>query len=49
MSLRIQTPLLNRSKVRQFALKMAESRVHKLTRVGEPFYQRCETQLKPLL
>ena len=46
MSVRIKTPLLNRSKVRQFALKMAEQRVHQLTRVGDPFYQRCETNLK---
>ena len=46
MSLRIKTPLFNRSKVRQFALKMAEQRVHKLTRVGDPFYQRCETNLQ---
>jgi len=40
------TPLLNRSKVRQFALAMAETRAHKFTRVGDEFFTRCEVQLK---
>jgi hypothetical protein len=40
------TPLLNRSKVRQFALTMAEQRAHKFTRVGDEFFTRCEAQLK---
>jgi len=40
------TPLLNRSKVRQFALTMAEKRAHKFTRVADEFFTRCEAQLK---
>jgi hypothetical protein len=40
------TPLLNRSKVRQFALAMAADRHHKFTRVGDEFFTRCEAQLK---
>ncbi|MEQ2009518.1 MAG: hypothetical protein ABMA26_22275 [Limisphaerales bacterium] len=38
--------MLNRSKVRQFALTMAEQRAHKFTRVGSEFFVRCEVQLK---
>lgn len=41
-----RTPLLNQSQVRQFALAMAEKRAHKFTRVGGPFFVRCEVQLK---
>ena len=40
------TPLLNRSKVRPFALTMAEHRAHKFNRVGGEFFVRCEVQLK---
>ncbi len=38
--------MLNRSKVRQFALTMAASRAHKFNRVGGEFFVRCEVQLK---
>jgi hypothetical protein len=38
--------MLNRSKVRQFALTMAEQRAHKFNRVGSEFFVRCEVQLK---
>ena len=41
-----QTPMLNRSKVRQFTLTMAGQRAHKFTRIGSEFYLRCEAQLK---
>ncbi|NBU11626.1 MAG: hypothetical protein EBS84_21945 [Proteobacteria bacterium] len=46
MSADCKTPLLNRSKVRQFALTMAEQRAHKFNRVGGEFFVRCEVQLK---
>ena len=38
--------MLNRRKVKLFALEMAKSRAHKFTRVGSEFYDRCEAQLK---
>lgn len=41
-----QTPMLNRSKVRQFTMTRAEQRAHTFTRVGSEFYLRCEAQLK---
>ena len=46
MSHETKTPLLNRSKVRQFTLAMAEGRAHRFTRVGSEFFVRCEVQLK---
>ncbi len=38
--------LINRSKVKQFALEMAKSRAHKFTRVGGDFIAKCEGHLK---
>jgi len=38
--------MLNRRKVKLFALEMAKSRAHKFTRVGKEFYDRCEVNLK---
>ena len=49
MSTQIKTPLLNRSKVKQFALAMAGERVHRLTRVGSPFHLKCEANLKEFI
>lgn len=46
MSADCKTPLLNRSKVRQFALAMAANRARKFNRVGSEFFVRCEVQLK---
>ena len=46
MSLEIKTPLLNRSKVKRFALDMAANRAHKFTRVGGEFFLKCEANLK---
>lgn len=46
MSADCKTPLLNRSKVKQFTMTMAEKRAHKFTRVGGEFFVRCEVQLK---
>ena len=46
MSLQIKTPLLNRSKVKQFALDMSQQRAHRFTRVGSDFYVKCEANLK---
>ncbi len=41
--------LINRSKVKQFALEMAKGRAHKFTRVGSDFYVKCEGQLKSFI
>ncbi len=41
--------LINRSKVKQFALEMAKGRAHKFTRVGGDFFTRCEGQLKEFI
>lgn len=45
MSVESKTPMLNRSKVKQFTMTMAEQRAHKFTRVGSEFFVRCEVQL----
>ena len=49
MSGKIKTPLLNRSKVKQFALAMAEQRAHRFTRVGSEFFLQCEANLKTFI
>jgi hypothetical protein len=36
------TRLINRARVKQFALAVAEKRAHRFTRVGEEFLLRCE-------
>lgn len=41
--------MINRSKVKLFALEMAKSRAHKFTRVGSGFYDRCEVNLKAFI
>ena len=38
--------MLNKRKVKLFALGMAKTRAHKFTRVGKEFYDRCEVNLK---
>jgi hypothetical protein len=38
--------MLNKRKVKLFALEMAKTRAHKFTRVGKEFYDRCEVNLK---
>jgi len=38
--------MINRRKVKLFALEMAKSRAHTFTRVGKEFFDRCEAQLK---
>ena len=38
--------LINRKKVKEFALEMAKSRAHRFTRVGSGFLVRCEGILK---
>ena len=38
--------MINRRKVKMFALEMAKSRAHNFTRVGNEFIDRCEAQLK---
>ena len=41
--------LINRSKVKEFALEMAKGRSHKFTRVGRDFYIKCEANLKTFI
>ncbi len=41
--------MINRRKVRLYALEMAKSRAHKFTRVGSEFYDRCEVNLKAFI
>jgi len=38
--------MINKRKVKLFALEMAKTRAHKFTRVGKEFYDRCEVNLK---
>ena len=41
--------MVNRRKVKLFALEMAKSRHHKITRVGSGFYILCEAKLKEFI
>jgi hypothetical protein len=41
--------MINRRKVKLFALEMAKSRAHKFTRVGSEFYDKCEVNLKEFI
>ena len=41
--------LINRRKVKEFALEMAKHRAHKFTRVGSEFLIKCEANLKEFI
>ncbi len=41
--------LINRKKVKEFALEMAKHRAHKFTRVGSEFLIKCEANLKTFI
>jgi hypothetical protein len=41
--------LINRTKVKEFALEMAKHRAHKFTRVGSDFFIKCEGNLKEFI
>ncbi len=41
--------LINRKKVKEFALEMAKHRAHKFTRVGGDFFIKCEGNLKEFI
>ena len=41
--------IINRRKVKLFALEMAKTRAHKFTRVGREFYIKCEANLKEFI
>ena len=41
--------LISRKHVKQFALDMAAQRAHKFTRVGGPFFIRCEANLQEFI
>jgi len=45
----MKTQLINRSKVKQFALAVAEKRAHKFTRVGDQFLVRCEANTREFI
>ena len=45
----MKTPLINRAKVKQFALAVADKRTHLFTRVGEEFLLRCEANMKQFI
>ena len=41
--------LINRTKVKEFALEMAKHRAHKFTRVGKGFFIQCEGNLRAFI
>ena len=41
--------LLNKKKVKEFALEMAKARAHKFTRVGGNFLIQCEGNMKAFI
>jgi hypothetical protein len=41
--------MINRRKVKLFALEMAKGRAHKFTRVGREFYDKCEANLREFI
>jgi hypothetical protein len=43
------TTLLNRSSIRAFALRQAEVRGHKFTRVSKDFYDRIDRKLREII
>ena len=44
--MKVTVRLINRKHVKDFALETAKSRAHKFTRVGGPFFVKCEANLK---
>ena len=46
MSADVKVRLINRKRVKEFALAMAKDRAHKFTRVGGQFFLQCEANLK---
>ena len=47
--MKITVRLINRKRVKEFALEMAKSRAQKFTRVGGPFFLKCEANLKEFI
>ena len=45
----MKTPLINRARVKQFALAVAEKRTHRFTRVGDDFFLKCEASTKEFI
>jgi hypothetical protein len=41
--------LLNRKRVKEFALEAAKVRAHRFTRMGSDFYVRCEACLREFI
>lgn len=41
--------LINRSKVKEFALEMAKGQAHRFTRVGSGFFVKCEANLRTFI
>ena len=41
--------LINRSKVKEYAMERAKLRAHKFTRVGNDFFGKCEANLRAFI
>jgi hypothetical protein len=41
--------LINRTRVKEFALETSRHRAHKFTRVGNDFFAKCEGNLKEFI
>ncbi len=49
MSSAVRVHLINKTRVKQFALEMAKGRTHKFTRVGGDFLLVCEGNMKEFI
>jgi hypothetical protein len=49
VSTRSKTRLINRKRVKQFALIVAQERFHKFNRVGDEFFLKCEVTLREFI
>ena len=45
----MKTPLINRARVKQFAMVIAGKRTHRFTRVGDSFFLKCEAHTKEFI
>jgi hypothetical protein len=47
--MKVTVRLINRKRVKEFALEMAKGRAHKFTRVGGQFFLKCEANTKQFI
>jgi hypothetical protein len=47
--MKVTVRLINRKRVKEFALDMAKTRAHKFTRVGGEFFLKCEANMKEFI